>query len=138
MKAQWLNKRGKLTKQLPSSKSWNLTIKYAKWFVLESKKKEKIGQEKKKFFFGLEDWCWDLGAGRRYRWEVKVYPKKKKSSKGNKGFFCGWVFEMEKMKFCCYVFGFWVFKYKWASFLFYLEYKRPKRLKLKRPKTKGF
>ena len=49
MKAQWLNKRGKLTKQLPSSKSWNLTIKNAEWFVLESKKKDKIGQEN--FFF---------------------------------------------------------------------------------------
>ena len=37
---------------------------------------------------------------------ASVSKKKKKSSKGNKGFFRGWVFEMKKMKFCCYVFGF--------------------------------
>ena len=113
MKAQWLNKREKLTKQLPSSKSWNLTIKYAEWFVLESKKKDKIGQEI--FFFFLQIGGLMLRFG---GWEAipvgseSVSKKKKKSSKGNKGFFRGWVFEMKKMKFCCYVFGFWVFKCK--------------------------
>ena len=35
-----------------------------------------------------------------------VSKKKKKVVKGNKGFFRGWVFEMKKMKFCYYVFGF--------------------------------
>ena len=99
MKAQWLNKREKLTKQLPSSKSWNLTIKYAEWFVLESKKKDKIGQEIF-FFFKLEDWCWDLGAGRRYQWEVQVYPKKKKKVvKGIRDSFVGGFLRWRKWNF---------------------------------------
>ena len=86
-----------------------------------------------------------FGVGRQqYQWEVKVYqrrqPKKKNiyiyiyinikriRSKGKKGFrgSVGGSFEMErKWNFVVSVWT-WVFKCKWASFLFYLEYIRPK------------
>ena len=48
---------------------------------------------------------WGLGGDTSGKCKC-IQKKKKKSSKGNKGFFRGWVFEMKKMKFCCYVFGF--------------------------------
>ena len=71
------------------------------------RKQEERQNWSRKIFFS-SDWrtdaeIWGLGGDTSGSESVS---KKKKSSKGNKGFFRGWVFEMKKMKFCCYVFGF--------------------------------
>ena len=98
MKAQWLNKREKLTKQLPSSKSWNLTIKYAEWFVLESKKKDKIGQE---IFFFSSNWRTDAeiwGLGGDTSGKCKCI-QKKKVVKGIRDSFVGGFLRWRKWNF---------------------------------------
>ena len=138
MKAQWLNKRGKLTKHLPSSKSWNLTIKYAEWFVLESKKKDKIGQEK---FFFSSNWrtdaeIWGLGGDTSGKWKCTTEDKKKEQEvKGfhgvgflrlRMGSMVGFL-RLIKWNFVMKCLDFWVFKCKVGQvFVLFGAQKMPK------------